>query len=73
MDRSEKIINWTLQIFADRLEDVLHMVRQDREQLHGWQEPAHLRAAVRRTVAEATTAEGAAPHPSVVPRTLAAA
>jgi len=39
-------------IFAERLDDVLHMVRQDRQDLRGWEEPAHLRAVVRRSIRE---------------------
>jgi hypothetical protein len=38
--------------FGDRLDDVVHMVRQDRQELRGWQEPAHVRAVVRRTIRE---------------------
>src|SRR5262249_41950653 len=34
------------------LDDVLHMVRQDRQGLRGWEEPAHVRAVVRRSVRE---------------------
>src|SRR5206468_4228431 len=37
---------------GERAEDVLHMVRQDRQELRGWQEPAHVRAVVRRTIHE---------------------
>jgi hypothetical protein len=43
--------------FADRLEDVLHMVRQDRQELRGWQEPAHVRAVLRRIIREDGTPE----------------
>jgi hypothetical protein len=31
---------------------MVHVVRQDRQDLRGWEEPAHLRAAVRRTIRE---------------------
>jgi hypothetical protein len=40
------------EIFAERVEDVLAMVRQDRQEMRGWQEPAHVRAVVRRTIRE---------------------
>jgi hypothetical protein len=38
--------------FGECVDDVLHMIRQDRQEMRGWQEPAHLRAAVRRTIRE---------------------
>jgi hypothetical protein len=40
-------------VFAERLDDVIHMVRQDRQDLRGWEEPAHVRAVLRRGAAEA--------------------
>jgi hypothetical protein len=52
MDRRQLILQRTRELFAERLDDVLHMVRQDRQELRGWQEPAHVRAAVRRTIQE---------------------
>src|SRR5262249_6538225 len=42
----------TRTFFGERLNDVVHMVRQDRQDLRGWEEPAHLRAALRRTIRE---------------------
>jgi hypothetical protein len=62
MDRRQVIVQRVRDFFGERADDVLHMVRQDREELRGWQEPAHVRAVVRRTVreqggAEATTAD----------------
>jgi hypothetical protein len=52
MDRKQLIVERTRAIFADRLDDMVHVVRQDRHDLRGWEEPAHLRAAVRRTIRE---------------------
>ena len=52
MDRRQMIVQRTRELFADRLDDVLHMLRQDRQEMRGWQEPAHVRAVVRRTIAE---------------------
>src|SRR4051794_21181483 len=52
MDRNQQVVERTRAIFAERLDDVLHMVRQDRQDLRGWEEPAHLRAVVRRAVRE---------------------
>ncbi len=52
MDRRQLLVQRARDYFTDRLDDVLHMVLQDRQELKGWQEPAHLRAAVRRTIRE---------------------
>ncbi|MCS6851928.1 MAG: serine protease [Gemmataceae bacterium] len=52
MDGRQQIVQRTRELLGDRLEDVLHMVRQDRHGLRGWEEPAHLRSVVRRTVAQ---------------------
>ena len=52
MDQARKIIQATRDIFGDRLGDVEQMVRQDRLDLYGWEEPAHLRAVVRRVICE---------------------
>jgi len=52
MDRNQQVVERTRTIFAERLDDVLHMVRQDRQDLRGWEEPAHLRAVVRRSISE---------------------
>jgi hypothetical protein len=46
------VVQRAREFFGDRLDDVLHMVREDRNQLRGWQEPAHIRATVRRTIRE---------------------
>jgi hypothetical protein len=52
MDRRQLVVQRVHEFFAERVDDVLHMIRQDRQELRGWQEPAHLRAAVRRTIRE---------------------
>jgi hypothetical protein len=52
MDRRQMIVQRAREFFGDRLEDVVHMIRQDRQELRGWQEPAHVRAVVRRTIRE---------------------
>lgn len=52
MDGKQLIVQRTREFFGDRLDDLLHLVRQDRQELRGWQEPAHLRAVVRRTFRE---------------------
>ena len=56
MDRKQTIMQRARDFFTDRLDDVLHMVQQDREALHGWEEPAHLRAVLRRAVREGDAA-----------------
>ena len=43
MDRRQMIVQRVREIFGERLDDVLHMVRQDRQDMRGWQEPAHVR------------------------------
>jgi hypothetical protein len=48
MDRKQMVVERTRVVFGERLDDVLHMVRQDRQELRGWQEPAHIRAVLRR-------------------------
>src|SRR5438874_3156344 len=52
MDRRQMIVQRVREFFGDRLDDVLHMVQQDRQELRGWQEPAHVRAVARRTIRE---------------------
>src|SRR5439155_26317719 len=42
-----------------RSDDVVHMVRQDRQGMRGWEEPAHVRAVARRTIREGATEETA--------------
>ena len=50
MDRKQLVVERTRALFAERLDDVLHMVRQDRQDLRGWEEPAHVRAVLRRSI-----------------------
>jgi hypothetical protein len=57
MDGKQLIVQRAREYFADRIDDVLHMVRQDRQELRGWEEPAHLRAVVRRTIQENANGE----------------
>jgi hypothetical protein len=57
MDGRQLVLQRAREWFGDRLDDVLHMVRQDRQELYGWEEPAHLRAVVRRTIREGAEAE----------------
>jgi hypothetical protein len=52
MDRRQMVVQRAREFFGERLADVLLMVRQDRQELRGWQEPAHVRAVVRRTIRE---------------------
>src|SRR5262249_17752453 len=52
MDRRQLVVQRAREIFRERLEDVLEMVRQDRQDMRGWEEPAHVRAAARRTIRE---------------------
>jgi hypothetical protein len=52
MDRRQTVAQRTREFFGDRLDDVLPMVRQDRQELRGWEEPSHLRAVARRAVRE---------------------
>ncbi len=52
MDRRQMVVQRTRDFFGDRLDDVVHMVRQDRQELRGWEEPAHVRAAARRAARE---------------------
>jgi hypothetical protein len=52
MDRRQVVVQRAREIFAERLDDVAHMVRQDRQELRGWEEPAHVRAVMRRTIQE---------------------
>jgi hypothetical protein len=57
MDRKQLIVERCRAVFADRFDDVLHMVRQDRQQMRGWQEPAHVRSAVRQAIQEGGTTQ----------------
>jgi hypothetical protein len=57
MDRNQLLVQRTREVFGDRLDDVVHMVRQDRQELRGWEEPAHVRSVLRRSVVEANSNE----------------
>jgi Trypsin-like peptidase domain len=50
MDRKQMVVQRVREFFGERVDDVLHMVRQDRQELRGWQEPAHVRAVLRRAI-----------------------
>jgi hypothetical protein len=50
MDRKQMVVQRVREFFGERVDDVLHMVRQDRQELRGWEEPAHMRAALRRSI-----------------------
>lgn len=52
MDRKQLIVQRARELLGDRLNDVLHMVRQDRHDLYGWEEPPHVRAVLRRATHE---------------------
>ena len=52
MDRKNMLVQRTRDYFTDRLDDILHMVSRDRQEMRGWQEPTHLRATVRRAIRE---------------------
>jgi hypothetical protein len=57
MDRKQLVVERVREVFGDRLDDVRHMVQQDRQELRGWEEPAHVRAAMRRSVQEGNETE----------------
>jgi Trypsin-like peptidase domain len=59
MDRKQVIVQRARDFFGKRLDEALHMVQQDRQELHGWQEPGHLRAVIRRAAGEATSTKTA--------------
>jgi hypothetical protein len=48
MDRKQVVVERTRAVFGERLDDVVHMVRQDRQDLRGWEEPTHIRGVLRR-------------------------
>ncbi len=50
MDRRQWVVQRTREYFGERIDDVIHMVRQDRQNMRGWEEPAHLRAVARRAM-----------------------
>jgi hypothetical protein len=55
MDRRQTVVQRAREFFGERLDDVLQMVRQDRQDMRGWQEPAHVRAVLRRVREEGGT------------------
>src|SRR5262245_9321093 len=48
MDRRQTVALRAREWFGDRLEDLELLVRQARQEVRGWEEPAHLRAVLRR-------------------------
>jgi hypothetical protein len=54
MERKQVIVQRAREFFGQRLDEVVQMVQQDRQELRGWEEPAHLRAVLRRAVREGT-------------------
>lgn len=60
MEHKQVIVQRAREFFGERLDQVLHSVQQDRHELHGWQEPAHLRAVLRRAVCEGRPTESEA-------------
>lgn len=66
MDRRQMVAQRAREFFGERLEDVVHMVRQDRQELRGWQEPAHVRAVVRNAIREGSSSERASSETAVV-------
>jgi hypothetical protein len=49
------VVERTRAVFGERLDDVVHMVRQDRQDLRGWEEPTHIRAVLRRRTVRANS------------------
>lgn len=50
MERRQLILQRTREWFGDRVSDLAQTVWHDRQLMRGWEEPAHLRAALRRSV-----------------------
>ena len=65
MDRKQMVVQRAREFFGERMDDVLHVVRQDRQEMHSWQEPAHVRAVVRRTVREVGSGDAATARAAV--------
>ncbi len=57
MDRRQLIVQRVREVFGEGMDDLLHIVRQDRHEMRDWQEPAHLRAALRRAVRQEQAAD----------------
>ncbi len=49
MDRKQQVSQRVREYFGERLDDVVEMVRQDRQDMRSWQEPAHVRGMMRST------------------------
>ena len=47
MDRRQQVSQRVREYFGERLDDVIEMVRQDRQDMRSWQEPAHVRGMMR--------------------------
>jgi hypothetical protein len=65
MNQVQLTVDFSRRVFADRLDDVSHMIRQDRSQMFGAQEPPHLRAVLRRQIHGSGSAHGMAAHMAV--------
>jgi hypothetical protein len=59
-ERGQKVVQCARQFFPSHLDELMHLVQQDRQALYGWEEPAHLRATLRRAASEGPTVTGAA-------------
>lgn len=62
MDRKHVVLERTRELLGGRMEEVLHTVRTDRAMLRGWEEPAHIRCVLRRSIREGSqtpTGDGA--------------
>ena len=55
MDRKHFVLEKTRELFSSHLEEALQNVKQDRAMLRGWQEPAHIRSVLRRSINEQST------------------
>ncbi len=65
MERKQLIVQRTREYFGGHFEEVLRMVLEDRHELYGWEEPAHLRAVLRRATREDGPGEEGAAPPAV--------
>ncbi len=71
MDQRQMITQRAREFFPDGFENLLTAVRQDREMLRGWEEPAHLRSTLRRRTVSATPGQEEAGDVAVLAATLA--
>src|SRR5262249_13081358 len=67
MDRRQVVVQRAREFFGERVDDVVHMIRHDRQELRGWQEPAHVRSVARRTIVEWAGNQANAPVAGVEP------